>query len=337
MGLRSAGWFVSGIDTDLQRTADALVAGALDSIGDDADAELVVLCVPADATVAVAEEILLRRQDRSDLIVTDVSGIKGVICDAIDDVRFIGGHPMAGSEQVGINGARGDLFLGATWVLTPVEGTPPEHFSRLLSIVHSLGAQGISLSPRNHDRLVARVSHLPHLVAASLMNEAAQAAEDDAALLQLAAGGFRDMTRIAAGDPTIWPEVCVQNGEAIIDAIDDLQTRLQSMRDSVESGDRNSLHDTLATASQARRALPSRSVHPEHLAEVRIPVPDQPGVIAEVTATASELGVSIVDLEIAHGIEGDRGVLIIVVSEDEAERYATAVRAHGFNCTVSDR
>ena len=335
MALREAGWHVTGSDVDEATEAAALEADAVDVVGDDPDADLVVICTPSAQVVEVARSAL-SRNSHPGLIVTDVAGVKAPIVDAIEDPRFVGGHPMAGSEQLGAAGARSDLFVGATWVLTPGEATPADTYGRLLAIVRSLGAQGVSLSATDHDRLVAHVSHVPHLVASALMNEAASVAESDAALLLLAAGGFRAMTRVAAGDPTIWPDVCVENATAILEGLDALEVPISSLRRAIATQDREALHAALTTASQARRALPGRSADPEQLAEVRIPVPDRPGVLAQVTSTASELGLSVVDVEIAHSVEGGRGVLIVVVARDEAARYARALQNLEFTCSVVD-
>ena len=333
LALREAGWHVTGSDLDADTAAAALAAGAVQEIGVDPRSSLVVICTPSSSVVDVAGSILADRGDAG-LIVTDVAGVKAPIVAAIDDPRFVGGHPMAGSEQLGVAGARADLFVGATWVLTPGDETPANTYGRLLAVVRSIGAQGVALSAADHDRLVAHVSHVPHLVASALMNDAASAAESDASLLLLAAGGFRDMTRIAAGDPSIWPDVCVENSTAILESLDALGSQIDHLRTAIAAGDKASIHATLMRASAARRALPGRSVDPERLAEVRIPVPDRPGVLAEVTAAASELGLSVVDVEIAHSVEGGRGVLIVVVARDESERYASVLRARGFTCTV---
>ena len=336
MALRSVGWHVTGSDRLDDVAAAALGAGAIDEVGIDPDAELIVICTPSSQVAEVANALWAASSDPR-LMVTDVAGVKAPIVRAVDDPRFIGGHPMAGSEQLGVAGARSDLFLGATWVLTPGPDTPAETYGRLLSVVRSLGAQGVALSAADHDRLVAHVSHVPHLVASALMNEAASVAESDAALLLLAAGGFRDMTRIAAGDPAIWPDVCVENSEAILESLDALGTQLAHLRHAIATEDRSAIGTALSSASTARRSLPGRSVDPDQLAEVRIPVPDRAGVLAEVTATASELGLSVVDVDIAHSIEGGRGVLIVVVAHSQAQRYATALRERGFICSVVDR
>ena len=303
MALREAGWHVTGSDVDEATEAAALEADAVDVVGDDPDADLVVICTPSAQVVEVARSAL-SRNSHPGLIVTDVAGVKAPIVDAIEDPRFVGGHPMAGSEQLGAAGARSDLFVGAIEIADDLRETV--------------------------------VSHVPHLVASALMNEAASVAESDAALLLLAAGGFRDMTRVAAGDPTIWPDVCVENATAILEGLDALEVQISSLRRAIATQDREALHAALTTASQARRALPGRSADPEQLAEVRIPVPDRPGVLAQVTSTASELGLSVVDVEIAHSVEGGRGVLIVVVARDEAARYARALQNLEFTCSVVD-
>jgi len=329
MGLRSAGWVVHGVDLDQDALRLALTAGAIDAIGHDTNAELVVVATPSGRVPAVLEE-LLKEYQLNETIFTDAAGVKSRICASITDHRFIGGHPMAGSEQSGISGARGDLFVGASWVLTPGPTTSPEQYSRLLSILRTLGAQGLALAPEDHDRLVALVSHVPHLVAASLMNEAARAAESDVTLLQLAAGGFRDMTRIAAGDPQIWPDVCLENGDAILESLDDLTARIGHLREIIASGNRSQLHAALSEASRARNSLPGRTVAESDLRQVRIPVPDRAGVLAEVTGIASDAGVGIFDLEIAHGIEGDRGVLILVINSSDATVFHEILDSKGF-------
>ena len=177
-------------------------------------------------------------------MVTDVAGVKGPVVAAVAEPRFVGGHPMAGSEQVGLDGADPELFVGATWVLTPTHG----HRSRRPTPGSRpwwcrSGPRWWPCRPKQHDALVAVVSHVPHLTAATLMNLADHKAEKHAALLRLAAGGFRDMTRIAAGQPGIWPDVCADNAPAIVDAFDVLLADLTAMRDRVADGDRAGLLD----------------------------------------------------------------------------------------------
>jgi prephenate dehydrogenase len=238
LALKADGWRVSGVDRDEARAADALAAGVIDSIGLDPEADLVVVAVPVSSVGAAVREALVACPRAT---VTDVGSVKAPIVRAADDARFIGGHPMAGSEQDGLKGADANLFNGATWVLTPTEDTDAGRYGELQAIISTLGADVVALPPERHDALVALVSHVPHLTAATLMGIAASQAEEHATLLRLAAGGFRDMTRIAAGHPAIWPDICAENRDATLDGLDALLGSLQQVRDTVAMGDRGSL------------------------------------------------------------------------------------------------
>ena len=173
------------------------------------------------------------------MIVTDVAGVKGPIVAELDHPRFIAGHPMAGSEQEGPDGADPELFVGATWVLTPTATLIPAP-SPMQSVIAALGADVVALAADRHDELVAVVSHVPHLTSATLMSLAGESSLDHAALMRLAAGGFRDMTRIAAGSPAIWPDICRDNAGAIVPVLDRLVERLGEVRRIVADGDRAS-------------------------------------------------------------------------------------------------
>lgn len=333
LALRARGWTVTGSDMDPARSDRALSLGALDDVvpaGVVTDAEITFIATPVSAVAEQAKAALAGGG-----IVTDVGSVKGPIVAAVDSSRFVGGHPMAGSEQEGVDGADAELFAGATWVLTPTPATDPAAYARLQTVVSSLGADVVALEPDRHDDLVAVVSHVPHLTAASLMAIASAGAEEHAALLRLAAGGFRDMTRIAAGHPGIWPDICAENRDAIVSGLDRLVAALEALRSVVASGDRAGLLALLERARAARTNLPVRGgARPEDLVEVRIPVPDRAGVIAEVTTLASQLDVSIIDLEIAHSAEGERGVLILLVDARAADLVRGALLARGFRPSV---
>jgi prephenate dehydrogenase len=333
MALRDKGWHVSGIDAAPGVAARAVALGALTVEGEDTEADLVVVATPVHAAGTIITEFLARPGRRPDVIVTDVGSVKGPLVAAVDHPSFVGGHPMAGSEQVGVEGASPDLFVGATWVLTPTALTDPVAYTRLRSVLADLGAVVVALAPAQHDALVAVVSHVPHLAAATLMDLAANLGEEHAALLQLAAGGFRDMTRIAAGQPNIWPDICDDNAEAIVATLDLLLEALKDMRRRVAERDRASLLDVLGRAAVARRALSERTPQAEDLVEVRVPVPDRPKVLAEITTLAAELGVNIFDLEIAHSVEGDRGVMLLVVAEEATSKLQAALADLGYRST----
>lgn len=329
LALRRAGVVVTGSDLNDDRQKRALDLGVVDGLGEDLEAELAFVATPV-AAIAEVVEALLSRSHRRDLVVSDVGSVKGPVADAIRDPRFVGGHPMAGSEQEGPDGADPDLFLGATWVLTPTEQTDPDAFAIVRQVVVELGADVVALEPDRHDALVAVVSHVPHLSAATLMAIAADASLEHAALLRLAAGGFRDMTRIAAGEPTIWPDILRDNKTAVLAVLDTLLERLKSVRTLVAEEDREGLLELLEYAKSARRNLPSRVLRPESIAECRIPVSDRPGQLAEVTALLGDIGVNIWDIEIAHSAEGERGVLVVSISTDAVDQARAALSGRGF-------
>lgn len=209
---------MTGTDRDSDAAERALELGAIDTVGLDPEATISFVAAPVSAIPAEARRVL----EICGGAVTDVGSVKAPVVSAVADPRFVGGHPMAGSEQLGVDGATADLFVGAVWVLTPVASTDDRHFATVNAVVRSLGAEVVALEPERHDALVAVVSHVPHLTAAALMGLADQRAEEHAALLRLAAGGFRDMTRIAAGTPAIWPDICEQNRTAIVGVMDQL-------------------------------------------------------------------------------------------------------------------
>ena len=331
LALRRAGWHVTGDDRDPDVAARALELGALDSVGSDPDADVTFLATPVRAVADVAKSALASGGG----IVTDVGSVKGSIVDAVSDARFIGGHPMAGSEQDGIDGADPDLFAGAVWVLTPTAATDDRALTALRTVIGELGADVVSLAPDHHDALVAVVSHVPHLTAASLMRMADDRATEHRALLRLAAGGFRDMTRIASGHPGIWPDICAENRTAIVDVLDGLLASLAQVRSIVADDDRDGLLAVLEQARVARANLPSRFASAGDLSEVRIPVPDRAGVLAEVTTLAGTLGVNISDLEIAHSSEGEQGVLILLVEASASDRLRAGLVEQGYRPSVT--
>jgi prephenate dehydrogenase len=338
LALRRAGVRVCGFDRDAERGAAALDAGALDAVAPDLAAavsgsDLSVVAVP----VGFVADVVVEALDAGARLVTDVGSVKAPVVAAVEAARpdaaprYVGGHPMAGSEQEGLAGASADLFVGATWVLTPTGRTDPAVFAEVRSWVSELGAEAIGVPPELHDALVAVVSHVPQLAASTLMNVANRGGDEHAVLLRLAAGGFRDMTRIASSHPAIWPDICLANRDAIVGALDDYLDELMRVRRIVADGDRDALLTLLADARAARRNLPVGIPVEQAMVELRVPVPDREGVIAEVTTLAARVGVNIADLEIAHSLEGRAGVLVLVVAERNLDEFEAALVEHGYH------
>ena len=330
LALRQRGWHVSGVDRDAERAERALELGAIDQVGYDPEAELTFVAVPVGQIPEAVREALAA----SPGVVTDVGGVKASVVADVGDARFVGGHPMAGSEQDGVDAATADMFEGAVWVLTPTAATDPTAFTLVRSVVAGFGAEVVEVTPERHDQLVAVVSHVPHLTAAALMSLAATRAEEQRGLLRLAAGGFRDMTRIASGHPGIWPDICESNRSAIVEALDELVGSLSSVRDIVDTSDRGRLLDVLDGARRTRNALPARSVRPGELVEVHVPVKDQPGELSGITTLATDLDVNIYDIEIDHSAESARGRLVLVVSAAMSERFVGGLMARGYHPTA---
>lgn len=326
LALKSRGCTVSGFDEDARRLADALERGIVDSDTVDPDAEVTFVCVPVEQIPIVSERMVVETKG----IVTDVGSVKQGVADRVRHPRFVGGHPMAGSEMDGLDGADADLFEGAVWVLTPTAETADDTFTRVAGMVKDLGADVVAMAPDRHDDLVAVVSHAPHLVAASLMSVADRRASDDTHLLRLAAGGFRDMTRIAAGNPRIWLDICRQNRDAILAVLGELVVRIEQLSSVVSDGDLAALERMLDEARSARINLPAGLSSDEGLHEVRIPIPDRPGAAAEVFTLAGEVGVNIHDFEVAHSPEGSRGVVILLVASSQVDILRGGLLARGF-------
>jgi prephenate dehydrogenase len=336
LALRVRGWHVTGRDLDEARAWRARQLGAVDELGVDHLALVAFVATPG-AAIAAEVKALLAADETGSLAVTDVGGVKGPLVSEIAHPRFVGGHPMAGSEQEGPDGADPDLFAGATWVLTPTSSTDPGAFSTVQSVIAELGADLVALAPGRHDELVALVSHVPHLTAATMMGLATETTDAHTALLRLAAGGFRDMTRIAAGSSAIWPDICRDNAPAIVPVLDDLIARLNEVRRIVAEHDRSSLVALLDQAQLARRNLPPRASRPSSVSELHVLIPDRPGVLAQVTTIAGELGVNIEDLEMVHSQEQPRGVLILTVAAASAERVRASLAEHGFGLRASTK
>ena len=328
--LRQQSWEVWGRDVDIDRALFALEHGLVDHIDAIDSFDLLVLAVPIDVMIALAPEVLQFLESNHRLIATDVSGVKSLIGDTLRHPRFIGGHPMAGAELVGPQGSRADLFVGSTWVLCPEEETQPAAFARLHGIVSDFGASPMALTAAEHDRLVAMVSHLPHLVAVTLMNQAHEAAAADPALLRLAAGGFRDMTRVASGDPRIWPDLVLENQTAILEGIKGLQDGLEELSKALRTGNRAVIAQRLSDAQIARRSLPVAHQAGGLLNAIRVPVSNRTGVLSDITTAASSRNVSILDIEIAHSAESAGGVLVLVIERKDLEALGDELSARGY-------
>lgn len=249
---------VIGVGRNPDRLKKAVELGAVDEWTTDLaagvrDADLIYVSTPVGMELQFIREAA--KHAKPDCIITDAGSTKGEICRGADDPRFVGGHPMAGSEETGVEAANPDLFVNAAYVLTPTELTKPGALALVKSLAESIGSRVIVMDPETHDRCVAVISHLPHLIAASLVLLAKDQSRQDQQVFDLIAGSFRDMTRVAGSSPELWRDICLTNPNAIRSAADAFQRLLDEGLKFVESGDAQAFEDWFASAKEVRDSL----------------------------------------------------------------------------------
>lgn len=331
---------VAGYDRDPGALDAALERGAVTEVAPNAGdaaagADLVVVAVPMPELEDVCAELTTVVTD--DVVVTDVGSAKQAVVAVAERAlggRFVGGHPMAGSERRGVGSADPDLFEGAAWILTPTSVTRHGAYATAAELASQLGATPVAVDPATHDSLVARLSHLPQLVAGAVVDVASSAGDQDA-LLRLAGGGFRDVTRIAASDPELWVGIMRSNRTAVLDALGRLEGALGHARALIDGGHWDDLRAWLDGVRAARLAVFAKPDYHGAPVAVSMLVPDRPGVLAEVTTAAGSLGANIEDLRIAHSTEGGRGRLeLVVAGTAAADALAAALTELGYHVTV---
>jgi prephenate dehydrogenase len=332
---------VSGYDPDPAALALAAERGALDSPATSLveaveEAELAVVATPV-ATLQAQVEAVLEAAGKI-ATVTDVGSTKGRLCAAIPDrVRFIGGHPVCGSDARGPGHASADLFEGATWFLTPVAETDPERYRLLHGFVGSLGAAPVAVDPSAHDRLLALTSHLPHALANLILNQAGSVRVEGHEPLASAGGSLRDMTRVAGANPRIWVDIFLDNAGELRAALAEHRRRLDELERALTAGDAGWLARWVGEAAGNRRQLLA-DAYPDvgELQRVRVHVPDRPGVLSGITQALGADQINIEDFELQHLSPERGGTLSLLVSgEDAARRAAELLEAQGYSVIVS--
>jgi prephenate dehydrogenase len=321
---------VTGWDSD-RRTLDEATGSAAVQPGSSladavAGAELVVVAAPVAALPETVREALAGAPAAT---VTDVGSTKRAL-DAIDDPRFVPGHPLAGSATGGPAHATVDLFEGATWFLTPHETTSPESVELVERFVASLGAEPVRIEADEHDRLLALTSHLPHALANVLVRSVGRAGEP---ALRYTPPSLREMTRVAGANPAVWADIFVANGDLIADALSAHEADLGELEQALRQGDRAFLERWIAEAAATRSRMLEHAYRTEArlLNRIRIRVPDKPGVLARITQTLGAAGINIEDFELRHVSPEYGGVLVILVAgAEKAELARVLLRRDGY-------
>lgn len=311
----------------IHRFTDSLAEGV-------AGSDMVIIATPVSATIPVIKQILPCLSPGA--VVTDVGSAKaGIVSEAEkvtpSGISFVGGHPMAGSEQAGVKGADPYLFENAFYIITPTSNTPPHALEAVEKLATGIGARIVKMDPVEHDLAVAAVSHLPHLLAATLVNTVAHIPGSEK-ILPLAAGGFRDTTRIAAGSPSMWRDIFVANREQVLKMLRRYRAELDIFENSINNENKEAIHDSLEKARVVRSNLPAKTKgYLPCLYEVVVNVPDQPGIIAGFTTHLAEAGINISDIEILRVREGEGGTIRVgFATEEEQEKAVRVLREKGY-------
>jgi prephenate dehydrogenase len=238
---------------------------------------------------------------------------------------------MGGSERSGPEHASASVVDGIVWVVAPTDATGPASVRRLERFVEAIGARPVRLTPERHDRLVAFVSHLPQVASTSLMGLAATEEADEPDILMLAAGGFRDLTRLASSNPALWSEILLANHDQVTRAIDLYVERLRELRDQIAAEHRPDVETMFEDAKRARLRLAAKPQVRAGVALLQVVVPDRPGALALLTATLAEGEVNIEDLQIVHSPEGGRGTVHLTVAAGSAADASRVLAADGFD------
>ncbi|HEX3295095.1 MAG TPA: prephenate dehydrogenase/arogenate dehydrogenase family protein [Solirubrobacterales bacterium] len=325
---------VAGFDPDRELLDRALELEAVDSAAESVaaavdGAELVFCAAPVTALPGLAAEALDAAGE--DTVVTDVGSVKRDVIAALgSESRFIGGHPLAGAETAGVENARADLFEGARWYLTPTQRTGGLLYDRVQRAISEIGARPQAIEAETHDRLMATISHLPHVLANVLVTQATTALSEEAEHLPEVGPSFRDATRVAGANPAIWGDIFAGNREAVAAEIDAVVSQLNEAADLLRSGDRAALGEWHEEAGRRRRELIETEIAGGPLYELRVLVPNRPGIVAELALELGRAGVNIVDMALYPAADMTSGAIsLYIAGHDEAERAENLVRELG--------
>ena len=320
---------VVGFGRSPERLARAEELGAVDRAAGSVEealeaAEVCFCCGPVGALAEQVDAALAAAPPGC--TVTDVGSVKRALVERVHDERFVGGHPVAGAETAGVEHARADLFDGAVWYLTPSDTTSGLVLERLHRLVAALGARPVAIDPESHDRLLAAVSHLPHVLANVLVAQAAGRGD-----LPRVGPSFRDATRVAGANSAIWTDIYMANREAIADEIDGAVERLRAVGERLRAGDPAALTEWNEEAGADRRRLLEAGLAAGAPHELRLTVPNRPGIVAQVALALGKAGVNIVDLALAPAADMRSGAMTLVVAgEADARRACGLIEGLGF-------
>ncbi len=338
---------VIGYDINHEQARLAKMLGVIDEVAADIaegakDVDLIVISAPVIETETIIQ-LLSEQSLNPDVIITDTGSTKRKIVDNALSLKrkgytFIGGHPMAGSHKSGVSAAKEILFENAFYLLTPEDHVENLKVDQLKAWLKGTNAKFLTVTPDNHDYLTGIVSHFPHIIAASIVRQTERLAEEDSLIPRLAAGGFRDITRIASSSPGMWKDILLHNREVLIELIDKWKEEMDWVKVLLEKENSEEIFRYFQQAKQYRDGLPVREKGAiPSFYDLFVDVPDYPGVVSEVTGYLAKENISITNIRILETREDEiYGVLVISFQTEEdrlrAERciqncssYATSI------------
>lgn len=316
-----------------QALNQALSDGVLDGIETSltkrlAGCRVIFLCAPVLTNIAYLEKLKPLLSENT--ILTDVGSVKGNIYKAVQklgmEAFFIGGHPMTGSEKTGYGNANSLLMENAYYILTPTESSSPKDLSFLKSLVEAMGSIPILLDCQNHDNIVSAISHVPHIIASSLVNMVRVCDDEENHMFSLAAGGFKDITRIASSSPIMWQNICLTNRDSITAFLDRYMDELEAMRNLISQEKEDELLQAFQEAKDYRDSIPKQRVNaPGRIYELYLDIIDEAGAIASIATLLASNGISIKNIGILHNREFEEGVLHMEFYEEAAVEKAAGI------------
>lgn len=330
---------IYGYNRNQDALQEAYQSGAIDLMVTDfsqfENCDLIVLCCPVNINIQLFKD--LRPYLKDNTIITDVGSTKGDIYKAFMDIDykgyFIGGHPMAGSEKSGFSATKAELFENAYYILTPEPDTPGELVTAMEELAKTIHAIPVILDPNHHDYIVAAISHVPHILASSLVNMVEDLDSPNKEMYTLAAGGFKDFTRIASASPDMWQQICLANRDSILEILSVYQNMLGHVYNSISELNEDNVYGLFEQSKTYRNTFQNKirgSI--EKVYALFVDVKDEPGVIATIATYLSNQQISIKNIGINNNREDFEGVLEITFPDQHSlEKSRSVISSHGYD------
>lgn len=323
-------YIIYAFDRQIDVLDSALKGRVIDkicSISELNECDIIFICIPVNKMKSVLEELKINIKE--DCILTDVGSTKGDISRLIDSMglnsRFIGGHPLAGSEKSGYEASKSNMFENAYYCLTPTSETRKEDLELLQDIVSDMGAIPIIMTPEEHDKATAAISHVPHVVAALLVNMVGELDSQDNIMKNIAAGGFKDITRIASSSPDLWTGICFSNKEMVLETLSYFSAKLDRFKDILRNDQKESVNQFFDSARTLRSSFSDKKGLIQKTYDILVDVDDRPGIIAIISTALANQNINIKNIGIIHSRENEEGALQIQFENEKSRKQGVKV------------